>query len=226
MKVGEESIHDHYQGEIQDGLPHGQGRMQYVGGSSYSGEWESGLYQGLGTLVREDGSYLIGQFEQGLPHGTGEEFLANGFKNTGEWKEGNYWNITRFDAEGEIIEKLAAGEVVQEIDYGEIRFRKWKKDHWVWLEQGNPEEYGRYQGQVNGLLPHGKGSYLSPLGVKYDGLWEEGLEHGTGILTHPNGMRSEGEFREGKPWNTRAYDSNRKLLFRVQQGTIIRKNDD
>ena len=39
-------------------------------------------------------------------------------------------------------------------------------------------------------------------------------------------MRSEGEFREGKPWNTRAYDSNRKLLFRVQQGTIIRKNDD
>ncbi len=226
MKVGEESIHDHYQGEIQDGLPHGQGRMQYVGGSSYSGEWDSGLYQGLGTLVREDGSYLIGQFEQSLPHGTGEEYLANGFKNTGEWKEGNYWNITRFDAEGEIIEKLAAGEVVQEIDYGEIRFRKWEKDHWVWLEQGNPEEHGRYQGQVNGLLPHGKGSYLSPLGVKYDGLWEEGLEHGTGILTHPNGMRSEGEFREGKPWNTRAYDSNRKLLFRVQQGTIIRKNDD
>ncbi|MEC8223880.1 MAG: hypothetical protein VX020_08435, partial [SAR324 cluster bacterium] len=91
---------------------------------------------------------------------------------------------------------------MQEIDYGEIRFRKWKKDHWVWLEQGNPEEHGRYQGQVNGLLPHGKGSYLSPLGVKYDGQWEEGLEHGTGILTHPNGMRSEGEFREGKPWNT------------------------
>ena len=24
MKVGEQSIHDHYQGEIQDGLPHGQ----------------------------------------------------------------------------------------------------------------------------------------------------------------------------------------------------------
>ena len=133
---------------------------------------------------------------------------------------------SRFDAEGVIIEKLAAGEVVQEIDYGEIRFRKWEKDHWVWLEQGNPEEHGRYQGQVNGLLPHGKGSYLSPLGVKYDGLWEEGLEHGTGILTHPNGMRSEGEFREGKPWNTMAYDSNRKLLFWVQQGAIIRKNDD
>jgi len=79
---------------------------------------------------------------------------------------------------------------------------------------------------VNGLFPHGKGSYLSPLGVKYDGQWEEGLEHGIGILTHPNGMRSEGEFREGKPWKTMAYDSNRKLLFRVQQGTIIRKNDD
>ena len=66
---------------------------------------------------------------------------------------------------------------------------------------------------------------LNP-GSQYDGHWEEGLEHGTGILTHPNGMRSEGEFREGKPWNTRAYDSNRKLLFRVQQGAIIRKNDD
>ena len=108
----------------------------------------------------------------------------------------------------------------------EIRFRKWEKDHWVCLEQGDPEEHGRYQGQVNGLLPHGKGSYLSPLGVKYDGQWEEGLEYGTGILTHPNGMRSEGEFREGKPWKTMAYDSNRKLLFRVQQGTISRKNDD
>ena len=55
--------------------------------------------------------------------------------------------------------------MVQEIDYSEIRFRKLEKDHWVWLEQGNPEEYGRYQRQVNGLLPHRKGSYLSTLGV-------------------------------------------------------------
>ena len=59
--------------------------MQYVGGSSYSRERESGLYQGLGTLVKEDGSYLIGQFEQGLPHGTVEEYLANGVKITGDW---------------------------------------------------------------------------------------------------------------------------------------------
>ena len=60
----------------------------------------------------------------------------------------------------------------------EIRFRKWEKDHWVWLEQGNLEEHGRYQGQVNGLLPTERKLPLT-LGVKYDGLWEEGLEHGT-----------------------------------------------
>ena len=224
MLVGEDSIHDHYQGEIQDGLPQGQGRMRYAGGSSYSGEWEAGRYHGLGTNVRVDGSYHIGRFKQGRAHGPGEEHLTNGFRNSGEWKDGKVWNITRFDAEAEIIEKLAQGEVVREIDYGEIRYRKWAKDHWVWLKQGNLEQHGRYQGQVQGLLPHGKGSYLSPLGVKYDGNWEEGLEHGEGSLTHPNGMRSEGEFREGLPWDTVAYDRERKVLFRVKRGRMVKEN--
>ena len=224
MLVGEDSIHDHYQGEIQDGLPQGQGRMRYAGGSSYSGEWEAGRYNGLGTHVRVDGSYHVGRFKQGRAHGPGEEHLTNGFRNSGEWKDGKVWNITRFDAKAEIIEKLAQGEVVREIDYGEIRYRKWEKNHWVWLDQGSPEQHGRYQGQVQGLLPHGKGSYLSPLGVKYDGNWEEGLEHGEGSLTHPNGMRSEGEFREGLPWDTVAYDRERKVLFRVKRGRMVKEN--
>lgn len=225
MLVGEKTIHDHYLGEIQDGLPHGQGKMSYVGDSNYSGEWEAGFYHGLGTYVREDGSYHMGRFKQGMAHGLGEEYLTNGSKNSGEWKDGKVWNIIRFDANGEILEKLAQGKVVQEIDYGEVRFRKWEKEHWVWLEQGNPEEHGRYQGQVAGLLPHGKGSYLSPLGVKYDGMWKDGQKHGIGNLTHPNGMRSEGEFRKGKPWDTVAYDQNREILFRFKKGRMIKVSD-
>ena len=114
MLVGEDSIHDHYQGEIQDGLPQGQGRMRYAGGSSYSGEWEAGRYNGLGAHVRVDGSYHVGRFKQGLAHGPGEEHLPNGFRNSGEWKDGYIWNGTEYDKNGNIDYKYVNGNKIKQ----------------------------------------------------------------------------------------------------------------
>jgi len=220
MLVGIVSVHDRYEGQHQNGLPEGQGRMIYVNGESYAGEWQAGKYHGLGTLIRTEGSIHLGIFDSGLPHGPGEKKYLDGRRVQGEWRKGAQWNVTRFNAQGGIIDKLAQGEVVKEIDYGEVRYRKWDKDHWVWLQEGDSDTHGKYQGEVWELLPHGKGTYLSPLDVKYVGLWKDGLEHGQGTLTHPNGMRSVGEFLEGRPWNTVAYNKNGEVMFKVFRGKM------
>ena len=37
-----------YEGELQDGKPHGHGVRQWLGGASYDGEWEQGKRHGKG----------------------------------------------------------------------------------------------------------------------------------------------------------------------------------
>ncbi|XP_074028892.1 MORN repeat-containing protein retinophilin [Leptinotarsa decemlineata] len=44
---------------------------------------------------------------------------------------------------------------------------------------------------------HGEGHLLFSDGVRYDGLFENGLFHGRGILTFPDGAKYEGEFFRG-----------------------------
>jgi hypothetical protein len=48
-----------------DGLPEGEGRMAYLGGGSYAGQWHAGQWDGAGTLVRPDGQIVRGTFERG-----------------------------------------------------------------------------------------------------------------------------------------------------------------
>lgn len=54
-----------YQGQCQNGLPHGQGVMKYSTGEYYEGRFENGLRNGYGIQYLTDGTEMSGQFCNG-----------------------------------------------------------------------------------------------------------------------------------------------------------------
>ena len=55
-----------YEGEVQDGAPHGIGRRVYSNGSWYAGEWQKGQRQGWG-VSQTGGDRYEGLWSQGVP---------------------------------------------------------------------------------------------------------------------------------------------------------------
>ena len=58
---GDDKKHWKYEGEIRNGLAHGQGTYTLPSGRKYVGEWEDGKIYGHGTLYFADGSVYIGE---------------------------------------------------------------------------------------------------------------------------------------------------------------------
>ena len=70
-----------------DGLPDGQGTLQYKNGAKYAGHFQKGeLISGKFTLPEKD-SY-IGKFADNIQNGKGKFIAANGSIYDGEWKDG------------------------------------------------------------------------------------------------------------------------------------------
>jgi hypothetical protein len=79
-----------YEGEVKNGLMHGQGRLETDEGDVYTGEFKDNLANGQGTLEFADGGYYIGSFENGKPHGQGKMIYPDGTVQDGEWVGGKF----------------------------------------------------------------------------------------------------------------------------------------
>ena len=56
---------DKYDGDVVNGLPHGQGTYTRADGDKYVGEWRDDLPNGQGTFTYADGSVKEGIFKDG-----------------------------------------------------------------------------------------------------------------------------------------------------------------
>jgi hypothetical protein len=56
---------------------------------------------------------------------------------------------------------------------------------------------GKYEGEWQQSLQHGKGRYEDPDGSWYDGQWQNGKPHGSGQYRRPDGRIFMGQWREG-----------------------------
>ena len=97
-----------YKGEFKDGERNGQGTLTFSTGIKYEGEWKDGeLIQG--TYTHPDGEKYVGEYWNGKRNGYGSLTFPNGYKFVGEFREGGLWNTTKYDKDGNIIERVVEG---------------------------------------------------------------------------------------------------------------------
>ena len=89
-RVGEKDTHPVYKGEVENGVPNGQGTLTTPNGWKYVGEFKSGERNGQGTETYPDGSKYIG-----------------------EWRNGDMWNGTSYYKNGNIKEKFVNGMMIK-----------------------------------------------------------------------------------------------------------------
>ena len=61
-----------------DDKPHGEGRLAYISGDVYEGQWVRERAEGFGRFTRRDGSCYEGQWLKDLQHGYGVETWPDG----------------------------------------------------------------------------------------------------------------------------------------------------
>ena len=88
FKTGDEKTQVKYEGEIENGVPNGQGTMTCCDGIKYVGGYKDGEKNGQGTETFPNGNKFVGEFKDGKKHGQGTYTFSNGDKYVGEWKDG------------------------------------------------------------------------------------------------------------------------------------------
>ena len=98
-----------YVGEIENGLPNGQGTITTNDGYRYNGNWKDGKQHGQGTFTSLGGRVYIGDYIDDKRHGLGIETFPDGTKYVGEWKNGFIWNGKMEDKDGKILGNFVNG---------------------------------------------------------------------------------------------------------------------
>ena len=107
---------DHkYEGEIENGKPHGNGTWTQMNGATYVGQFVNGLREGFGTFTwssqgPESGSVYEGEYKNNRRNGKGKRTYGDGSILEGDWKDNELWNGTKYNKEGNISGKYVNGE--------------------------------------------------------------------------------------------------------------------
>lgn len=170
-----------YKGEVKDGLPHGEGYIEFFGLGSYEGGFAEGEFHGYGVfdvpgLFKYEGEYHMGEY-----HGYGIETLADGDRYEGEWSRGK--------KHGEGTETWADSTSYTGSYNDGYRDGK---GLYTWAD-------GRtYEGEFSENVVTGFGTMTFPEGMSYTGNWKDGLMNGEGKWIYESGATYSGEFEEGQ----------------------------
>ena len=196
---------DVYEGEWKDDKRHGQatytykngdvfrgtyrndsrekGRIDFVNGDYYEGEFCSGEYSGDGKLyTKSTDTTYVGHFSSGYKYGVGTETCAE-YTYKGRFTHGRFHNEGRLDYKNG--------------DFAEGTFKSGA------LEKGTCRRTNAdgsvYEGTIADFVyGGGNGTLTLPDGSVYTGSFHKGKYHGKGRLTKPDGTVIRGDFIEGK----------------------------
>ncbi len=79
-------------GQLQDGLPHGQGTWTGHNGDTHEGEWANGKRHGKGVYTWSDGSTFTGEWRNHKKHGSGIFKKGGRFSSLKYFPELQEWN--------------------------------------------------------------------------------------------------------------------------------------
>jgi hypothetical protein len=90
-----------YEGELEDGLPSGEGKMTWDGDLVYEGKF----YLSKGKFTSNDGKVLEGNFVNGKLYGKGKLSTSFGIEYEGDFVDGEYYGKGKLKTvSGEIFE--------------------------------------------------------------------------------------------------------------------------
>jgi hypothetical protein len=162
---------DYYYGNFVDGLPCGQGRMEYKNGDVYEGEWG----------IKDGGSNY---------HGKGKKTFANGGIKEGTWQNGKY-------VEGSGINTAIYKQSQEELQKGCIEHKDLPKD-FTGIAKVKYDDGAVYEGEYVKGKAHGKGRETffegDFKGNIYEGDWVNGFQTGKGKSVDTIGGIYEGDF--------------------------------
>ncbi|CAD7933347.1 unnamed protein product [Amoebophrya sp. A120] len=169
-----------YEGEVnvEDGRPHGEGKLTWPNGDffwrmEYEGQFQGGSMDGCGKMV-------YGNVPMCLPSVRAEPPRLGTYE--GQWK-----NDKR---EGEGVHTYPDGATYRGQWYLDLQHGE---GEYTW--PGGSESY---KGEYKDGKPHGRGLYTWPTGDTYEGQWEHNQRHGEGVHTWPDRTSWHGEFKEDR----------------------------
>eukprot|EP00088_Acartia_fossae_P007055 TRINITY_DN1327_c0_g1_i1.p1 TRINITY_DN1327_c0_g1~~TRINITY_DN1327_c0_g1_i1.p1 ORF type:complete len:203 (-),score=48.00 TRINITY_DN1327_c0_g1_i1:333-941(-) len=106
-----------YEGCWKNKAADGYGKMKWINGDRYEGEWLNGLREGKGAYFsKASGCSYDGQYKNDLKEGTGKYVFSNGDYYDGQWKAGlrngkglYVWKEQNEKYEGDWIKGLKEG---------------------------------------------------------------------------------------------------------------------
>jgi hypothetical protein len=88
--LGNRKLEYIFNGEFQNNLFHGYGKLMFTNGDLYVGNFVNGLYNGYGVLSNNNNVIYDGNWLNGQMHGIGS-YTSNGTYYTGGFKNGYYF---------------------------------------------------------------------------------------------------------------------------------------
>lgn len=170
-----------YSGQIlvDEGLPHGKGKMTYDSGRVYSGDWVGGQWHGQGKLLNPNGDTYEGDFVLDARHGEGIYRWDNGDVYSGSFLQDKRQGKGRFDFhngnvyEGEFVDGMFEGHGLYKSEIGEYE-GEWKRGRYDGKGELRYADGGKYTGEFKNSVAHGFGEEITGDGKKRRGVWEQG----------------------------------------------------
>jgi hypothetical protein len=146
-----------YTGELQDNLPHGNGKETWSNGSTFKGNFRKGQRHGYGEFVWSDASSYSGNFRRNRIEGIGVYTWRDGRRFEGYWKKNMMHGVGKFkwpdgkSYKGQFRRGKRQGFGIEEFENG-----RWYVGYW----EGNEK--------------HGHGVEFDELGSLSLGVWNNG----------------------------------------------------
>lgn len=178
----------YYTGNLVSGVQQGQGTMVWDEGNKYVGNWDYGQFHGKGTFTWANGASYAGTFNKGIREGTGRYTFASG-----AWYEGDF-------AGGKFH-----GTGTYQWTNGDRYVGQWVNDKRQGQGKLTYADGSWYEGGFQDGAFHGQGTRAYANGARYEGQWQGSKYQGKGKLTYASGAWYEGDFAGGKFHGTGTY---------------------
>ena len=192
-----------YTGQVKSGVPDGKGKMLFENGDAYEGDIVFGREHGHGVFTWANGDAYEGGFANGLPEGTGKLVWADGNVYEGDFADGTRTGKgTLTFANGDVYE----GDFTDGVMTGQGKLTWISGDVYEGSFTDGHTDKGTltyangsvFEGTlVNGAID-GYGIYRWTNGDVYEGYFENGVMNGTGTLTYSHGASVTGTWENGR----------------------------